>query len=501
MADDVQLMPGNYVNPDYATPEQLARLRAYSNYLLAGKGQQEVHRPLQGVSNIVSALVGGYQGRQADQMQNQALQRSAARDSALIDALINRNSGRLDGGLPAPPQIPMSSTGEQPQPRAAVPATPQVWGDQEGQAAGIYPPSGGSASPPAQPSAGGALPQPGAAPMSFAPPPGTPQTFAQMYQNRSGQGRVDPRLLGATLNDPLVSPEQKAMVRGLIAPVPGQDVAGQPTLASPLGGMNAQNVGPGVQPGVLKSTTISPEGITAPTIITPGQGGPQVNTPAFGGNGLQGAIGTMNQLSFNKAVSGSLGVIAQQDAQLANEAINIKRSVGTILDDIATHGDKMSFGPQSPWVNDIKRVAANFAPGLMKDQLGAIAASDSMDKMTANLAGLLSKQMATGEHSDAQLFNAMKSVPGLLNSKEGATAMAKMIMQTADLQQALGKELSNGRTSFDWQQIKSNFWATHPINNPLTGNPIQLDVQNAERNRQTQTPQRGGGWGYGGIVK
>lgn len=56
MADSSNLLgtPANY-----ASPKQLEAIREYSNALLTGKGQQPVHSVTQGLSNIVSALVGG----------------------------------------------------------------------------------------------------------------------------------------------------------------------------------------------------------------------------------------------------------------------------------------------------------------------------------------------------------------------------------------------------------------------------------------------------------
>lgn len=61
-----QLHPGD---PQYATPSQIKSIYDYSNALLHGSGQQPVHSWEQGVSNMVSALVGGnmnYEGGQRE---------------------------------------------------------------------------------------------------------------------------------------------------------------------------------------------------------------------------------------------------------------------------------------------------------------------------------------------------------------------------------------------------------------------------------------------------
>jgi hypothetical protein len=109
----------------------------------------------------------------------------------------------------------------------------------------------------------------------------------------------------------------------------------------------------------------------------------------------------------------------------------------------------------------------------MKDSLESIASADSFDKMSAQLTGLLSK----GGGTDAQLFNNLKSVPGSHNSKEGAEALLKMTIQTADQQQALRQAVSAARTPEEYQSLKDNFYKQNPIVNPLTGNPIKLDLE------------------------
>lgn len=78
----------NYINPAYATPEQLASLREYAKQLMTGSQQQEVHRPWQGVSNIVNALVGGYEANRADKMQQASIQSGVDQTTPLIQQLL-----------------------------------------------------------------------------------------------------------------------------------------------------------------------------------------------------------------------------------------------------------------------------------------------------------------------------------------------------------------------------------------------------------------------------
>ncbi len=114
----------------------------------------------------------------------------------------------------------------------------------------------------------------------------------------------------------------------------------------------------------------------------------------------------------------------------------------------------------------------------MKDQLESLASADSFDKMSAQLTSLLSK----GGGTDAQLFNNMKSVPGAHNSKEGAEALLKMTLQVADQSQALRQAVAGARTPEQYETAKRNFYAQNPIINPITNNPIKLDL---ERNKES----------------
>jgi hypothetical protein len=179
------------------------------------------------------------------------------------------------------------------------------------------------------------------------------------------------------------------------------------------------------------------------------------------------------QRAFTQGSAESQTGIAKGDIDAAATAPTIKRVAGTMLDDLHAHGDKMTFGPTAEWSNNVKRIAANYAPGAMKSELEALASADSFDKMSAQLTSLLAK----GGGTDAQLFNNMKSVPGAHNSKEGAEALLKMTIQVADQQQALRQVSVNAKTPQEYEALRNQFFAKNPIVNPITGNPIALDLK------------------------
>lgn len=61
----------NFINPAYASPQQIASLREYAKQLMT---DQPVHHWAQGVGNIARALMGGYEAHQADVQEQQANQ-------------------------------------------------------------------------------------------------------------------------------------------------------------------------------------------------------------------------------------------------------------------------------------------------------------------------------------------------------------------------------------------------------------------------------------------
>lgn len=394
-------MTPNFVNPAYATPEQLKSLREYSQQLMTGSGQQPVHRWTQGVSNLVNALVGGYEGYRADQMQNEAAARNASDLKALISQL------QAPGGKP------------------------------------------------------------------------NPGTEAQIYAN------------------PMTSPEQRALIGGLIAPKTVEDVAGRPGVSSVSGGVQALPVQGNFQPGIRVPETAGPGGVSTTTPIPAPMPQrpvpPMVNTPpnapirtnpdgSIAGNIATSTGSRIDQLaskardlSFQQGSNETISNTAKEDISAAMNAPNIKRIAGVMLDDITKHGDKMTFGPTAEWSNNLKKVAANYAPGLMKDQIESLASADSFDKLSAQLTSMLSK----GGGTDAQLFNNMKSVPGAHNSQEGAKALLLMVNQVADQQAALREAVAPAKTAQEYEPLRSQFFKTHPIINPITGNPIAMDVKSA----------------------
>jgi hypothetical protein len=498
LSDVLQNLP-NYLHPDYATPGQLSQAREYAKFLMEpGKGQIPVKSWQAGLANALNQGIAGWELGNAQRSEGDIYRRGQDATTQAIAQQLQQSPQGVGPmasvqSAPMPPvqaePAPVSPAG----PSSAIAAGP-VAGTPNARVADAFAdtnsaitsgafdpvgannigPNGTSPSPYKVASNSPTIPSPAPAPMAAATAaPAASPASPGAAPMRSAQ--ADPRVLGQVLMNPFVPKEAKDYAKSLIEPKPYSDVYGNPGVETVAGGVKAQPVGGGLQPGVRTPTTISPEAISGTTFNLPPKGGnsPQAVTPVMGGAGLGGAMDTMNRLRMNATGTGAVADIAKADIAAANDAPTIKRVAGVMLNDLQTHGDKMTFGPTAEWSNNVKRVAANYAPGFMKDQLESLASADSFDKMSAQLTSLLSK----GGGTDAQLFNNMKSVPGAHNSKEGAQALLNMTLQVADQQMALRQAVSAAKTPTEYETLKRDFYQKNPIVNPITGNPISLDLK------------------------
>ena len=427
MADYFQQQP-NFSNPSYVTPEQLANARAYAAALMK-RGPEGATRPTGAAAAVIDALTGTLERKRADELQSEAAARNAGRQGAMFDQL------------------------------------------QRGQP-------------------------------------------------------INPRNAAEVFSDPMASPESRELVSQLVKPQGTKDVYNRPAFASPMQGVQAAPIRGVFEPGFQSPDTVPGASATQPVIAPNVQRAPVASSPrwygdneavskglyppAVGGSAGPGAVPTPasgpapsrldalfqkgqdfeRQAAINKAGAGAGGEIVREDIAGANEAPNILKGVGIIRDNIARFGDRITFGPTSEWSLEMKRAAANYAPGFMRDQLEAVAAADSINKVGIQLAGTLSKQIGSG--TQGEFFKSLQGVPGLLTSRQGALAMADMVEQAAKKQQQLGLILQNPNHWQNYAQLKQEFYRNNPIINPLTGNPIELDA--------TQRGNSAGGGGGARII-
>ena len=284
-------------------------------------------------------------------------------------------------------------------------------------------------------------------------------------------------------HNPWANPQEQGLARGLITPAPTPDVYGRPGITSAVGGARALPTAPGFQPGVMVPQGVSGEGgvTTQSPLLPPGQGG--------GGN-LQSQIQPLvdvgknvkQQVTANNAISGGIDA----DMKAANAAFPIMQNLDLMINDVNKHGNNMTLGPSAELVTNFKKVIAQHAPGLMSQaDLEGLASQDSLRKQTAYLATAIGR--STG-NTDLSLMQGKESVPGEHNSKEGLLAIADMLKQQVGLNARFVMEnyKNYGQTGFDPIAAKAAFYKQNPIINPLTHNPVTVDLAQGERGTRSQ---------------
>ncbi len=434
MADDYFQSTPNFVNPAYASPEQLATQRAYADALTKRSGEN-VNRPTGAIANMITALTAGMERNRAAALQSQAAQGNAGDVSALI--------AQLQKG-----QTPNAQT------MGHIYANPMASPEARGLVGGLVAPA------PVKDEFGNPAytsPSQGVQP---APIAGRPGTYQPSY-------RVEQGAEGVHTNAPMPAPAA--------APAP------MPPGASPMGPRpQLDAVSP--QGGIFGGMNSRPADWNAPGGPTPVPTVP--NTPMTLDQLAAKGRDFAAQREFTQGGAQAVNNVQKSDIAAATTAPAIKRIAGIMLDDITSHGNEMTMGPTADASNNAKKIVANYFPALMGDkQIQGLASADSFDKLSAQLTSVLGSSGGT----DAQLFNNMKSVPGAHNSKEGAIALLKMTSQVADQQQALRQAVAGARNAQEYEQMRNAFYAQpqNQIVNPLTGNPIKVDL---EQNKTAAAP-------------
>lgn len=425
----------NFVNPDYASPEQLAQQRAYADMLMKRSGQ-DATRPAGAIANALDSLTAGLTRNYANTLQNQMAQGNARDLSAVIQQL--QSGQRPDAQTLARVYAnPMAS----PEHRALIDALikPQPVKDEYGNPAYAAPSSG------VQP----------------APIQGRPGSYQPAY-------RVHQQAEGVSTDAPMPAP---------VAPptmAPRAPVASTPRV---WGDREAEAAG-------LYPTP--PGGGGGPARVA---GSPPAAAPAIPNRPLSldelAAKGREFAAERERTQGGAKaeGEVIQKDVNRAAAAPETLKGLGIMRNTITAVGDKMTFGPTAKFSNEARRVISNYAPGLVDEK--ALAGADAVEKLNLGLAGNLSQQLGL---NPSDIFRSVASVPGNEKSKEGTLALISMMEQQARNDQYVGTVLyqqTRGNLAA-YQQARADYYASHPIINPITGNPIEIDA------KKTQTAQASG---------
>lgn len=553
--------PGNFINPAYATPEQVKQLREYAAQLMAPQAAGNIAPSWAGaLAGALNPLAGQMRMNQANRLQQGAIQNAAQQDPAMQ---MLQARGLLGQGAPtsAPGQSAQS-------PYAGAVSSIESGGNYQSlgpqtksgdRAFGKYQVMGQNIGPWTKETLGQELtpqqflqsPQAqeavfnkkftqyaqaygpeGAARAWFAGPSNmnnptakdelgtTVADYSRRFQQAQGPAQspgFNPAQYNAYQHNPYANPQEQALARGLVTPTQGTDLIGRPTVGNIQSGVRSQPVGQGVTTGTMVPLSVSPEGGVSTQVPMTGLGqyggGPQSANPQGAGTptaGMAGAVAPFAQMGrdlatqnkFTEAWRGPQVSAVTQDQNFLGQYPVIKQALGVIGNDLEKHGANLSMGPQSETIQNMKKLVANFAPGLFSnEQIEGIAAGDSVTKMSGILGTLLARQIGNSGGTDFSQQLGQAQVPGMHNSLEGAKALKSMIEQMTEQQYQLGlaaQKLNPGQKmgtdpSFNYIAWKNDWYANHPIINPITKNPITQDLSKYSQT-VNEMQQGGGGW-------
>ena len=483
-------LSGTFINPAYATPEQIKQLREYAEKLQSGSLSPQSKS---WASAIAQGLMGGLGQRnmdQANQQQRQILQQNANQLQGSPDPYTNAMVHGLNGG-PPPMQQPMPPPAPMPPPQQQGAATPAD--------------VGGTPMPPGQNLTG---PNTQISGIQYGPVTGNP-SFSGSPNSGAGNA-VSQALMGKPIqmaqNAPINSaagilantslpPDVRAKLIEGMAPKGVTSPFGEPGMATVAGGVQGTQVRGPFQTGYTGNVSTNPEGggsYSGP--IASGAGGAGLS----GVGNIMGNVAGMGRELGNLAAANSAERDTNKSAIVqAENSFNqypiLKRTLGQMMDDARTHANEISWGPQNETVQNAKKFAANFAPSLFsQDQINGIAAGDSLHKLSSMLGSMIAKQYsgAVGTDYGAQLTQGQ--VPGMNNSKEGFLALGNMIDQGLDYQKKLMDNWhalpNNKKLTTSFNQFQAEFYSKpeNQIVNPITKNRIGQDKNDLTKANEQQ---------------
>jgi hypothetical protein len=290
-------------------------------------------------------------------------------------------------------------------------------------------------------------------------------------------GQFNPALMvpqvgwGPSATTSVTTPTGSASTSAPVGPLPGAPVAPSPVAGPAKDNMNLTGEGKDVlvnpAPGFNDRFDAS-RGAIDPNIVR--------------------LIPTIKAVGEAGAASSATAKQIGEDVQGAYSSIPLVQTLKQMKDTISAHGDKMVWGPTSDWVENLKRSIAQHAPGFFSEkELKDLAAADSFDKLSSQLQAIIGGKVG---HTDAGSLQNLRTIPGAHNSKEGANALIDMLIQAATLnsQFVMQNQARIGQPGFDYLKAKNQFFEQNPLINPITNNPIRVDLS-AKNRPGIQQPQ------------
>lgn len=425
MADYFGQSP-NFVNPAYATPEQLATQRAYAAELMKRSGEG-ASRPTGVIGNALSSVAAMLERRRADEIQSQAASENAGHMTALIQQL-QRGQSPDAANVARMTANPMISP-EQRDLLIRGLIQPKAVEDVAGRPGYMSPVQGVKGAP-------------------------VDQRFQPGFRTQESAGSV-------STTSPVPAPPLGSTMQPAPPPIPGM----QRLDPAATERWRQDNPLPAAVPG---------GGGQAPAAALPTAPAPAISPR------LDALADADRRLTAEKERSQggarAEGEVILKDVTRAAAAPETLKGLGLMRDTISTVGDRMTFGPTARLSNEARRVIANYVPGLSDQQ--ALAGADAIEKLNLGLAGNLSQQLGL---NPSDIYRSVASVPGNEKSKEGTLALINMMEQAARNDQYVGTTLyqQNRGNLAAYQQARQAYYDSHPIINPITGRPVAVDAKNA----------------------
>lgn len=390
------------------------------------------------------------------------------------------------GAVPVSPAAPPSPTQ-----RAEVTPTPQVWGDREAEAAGLYDPTPGGPAPGVpvpQPRPAGA---PQATPVAAAQPapqaaptqqPATPPQGGMSFtvlNSPAAQGMPDtvrkalPVLLGSPqyasvgmqLLQRYINPEQFSLVRdniGNIYSVNNQTHETKPVVQATPAMANAAASGMRT-PLQYEAATQMTGAAAKNTELTPEQ--KNALTPP-------GTASGVNPVVDYEAAAARAKKVADAQGDTIGEVVKAARPAAQRIQQLAVIGDALNRGGGSittgPFAEAVLR-GRQAIGDLFGVDLKGVPEAEVAQKTGLGLAIQTVKEL-TSRGTQFELRSAVANNPGLLLSPTGSKAMINILTQTARQDIDLARLAQNPANHANWQDVQDNYYKTHPLMSPFDPN-------------------------------
>jgi hypothetical protein len=182
-----------------------------------------------------------------------------------------------------------------------------------------------------------------------------------------------------------------------------------------------------------------------------------------------------NEPAVDKAIGEAKGKVVAAAIENGDAASTRLRTLGTLAEANRSGGDDISSGPLGKAFLTGKQGLSELT-GI--DYKG-LPESEVTQKVGFDLATKMVKAISS-RPTQMEFGKALENVPGIYMSKPGREAMLSILSQDAQADRELGRLANkfNTKTDGSWQDVKDQYYETHPLISPFTGKPFgEADIK------------------------